>query len=171
MIVSNPGIRVIASSVLAFANRQRLLLVTVLLVACMAAACKPVNYEMDEAGAFPPGTTFAANDWKYGVFVYQSSSDTGTLCDLQNKDVWIRVAPRHGSLLVNDHLGEIRACLVVGKVSWRDFDRIDVALWEEGGSGEWNDSYSQALAKSGGRLLRTVSYVYDPTQKTFVRIK
>lgn len=80
----------------------------------------------------------------------------------QNKHIWVRIDDASGKRVVNDDLGVIPSCGVAGRLSEPGSRSVELSVLERGADEQWNDEYSRALARSGPRLLRTLTYQLDP---------
>lgn len=148
------------------------LVATVSTAVCLAlAACgTSPGFTGYGAGLYPPGVTYAER--QYSASVYEETLDAGSWFDVTNKDVWIRVEDPQGHRFLNDFVGHMRARLVVGRVTWKEFDALEVRLYEvvHDGTYEYQDMAVEPHAPHA-RFLARYTYRYDKQSKQFVRVK
>lgn len=135
--------------------------------------CKGVHFLETGAGYYPAGATYA--DYDYEAVLYTETSDSGSMYDLQDKAVWIRVEDQAGKRFLNDKI-EVRACMVEGTAVWSPFEDLAVELVEvgyerQGAEASRNDPYSVALARSGPRTIATLRYHYNEEKKRFEKVE
>jgi hypothetical protein len=115
------------------------------------------------AGYFPPGTTYEAR--QYDAYVYEETR-------YGESRVWIRVEDAQGSRLLNDPIGPVEAPIVVGRVTWTDFDNLEVRLYEviDDGNSDYQNVAIEPRPPHAKFLMRLV-YRYDAASKQFIRVR
>lgn len=121
-------------------------------------------------GYYPPGSTYTTA-WDFKTILYVETPDAGSMFDVQDKHVWVRVEDRDGNRLLNDRLN-FTSRLVEGRCSWDDFDNLEVRLYEvtQDGSYEYQDVAVEPHAPHA-KLLQQLTYRYDASAEKFIRVR
>jgi hypothetical protein len=98
------------------------------------------------------------------------TADQGSMGDLQNKDIWVRVHDKATwASLLDDKLPQVRARMIEGSAEWPTFDDLTVVI-QEVGDPRSSDPADVALVESGPRTLMTIRYRYNASEKRFERV-
>ena len=83
------------------------------------------------------------------------------------KTIFIRVKDKSHKIILDEEF-EVTAASVRGKVSWKDFEKLEVEVMEVGNQFA-KDPHNEALLKNGPNRLLALTYGYDVTRKVFTR--
>jgi hypothetical protein len=144
------------------------ILVPMLLMFFYISSCSGAEYTTQHF-SFPLGTKPHDNNWQYLGMVVVSSAKSGPITQKSTKKVKIKISGKNEQIYLEDNFEFISAS-IRAKVTWNNFDYIEVELMEVGNKFA-KDPYNAQLIKSGPRNLRSLVYKYDGELKKFQRVK
>lgn len=146
-----------------------LLIVGALAVLLLATSCHAGDSILLGPYLFPPGSHWeGSGDWTHEMWI--DASTDARMVRRSEKDVRITIRDRNKKPLLDDNL-KVTCADVEAKVTWKEFEQVDVELLEFGNRFATDDPYNVALVKSGPRSLIKLEYLYDRIEKRFKRIK
>jgi hypothetical protein len=134
----------------------------------------PSQFEGNSIGYFRsdrPNNLNAVADAQYVAGLYVETQDSGSMHDVQNKSVWVRVEDAKGAQLLDDRL-DLRCGQVNASAQWPTMASLEVTLWEGGQAFDkgYNAEYIAALQASGAKKMLVLDYRYDATKGRFERV-
>lgn len=141
-----------------------------IVLAAASVGCRSTHYEGSSVGFYPPGST-PTTAWDYVASLYVTTQQSGSMYDIQDKTVHIRVEDRKGVRLLDDAV-DLTCRDVAGRCTWNSFGRITVRLYEVDADAppEFEDWWVEPHPPHA-RLMRTFEYSYDSGLRRFTRMR
>lgn len=114
--------------------------------------------------SYPPGSKPHENDWEYTMMII-TFSKRAPITKKSKKVVKIKIYDKNKTIFLDEDFN-FSCASVSADVSWLEFEKIKVELFEEGNKFS-KDQYNQDLLKSGPKRLLELTYRYDHEDKKF----
>lgn len=137
----------------------------ILIVTIFSASCSGEEFTT-QYFTYPPNTNFYEKNWDC-IGVVKVFSDVKPITNFSDKRVEILIKNKEEKILLREVM-RFRSGSIRSSISWKEFDSIEVSLFEVGNKYA-EDDYNKKLMEKGEVKLARIIYIYDKINGVFIK--